>query len=262
MGQSLGTLSPMRPLLLLPMLWSPLALAHPGADAHLSATAQEPCNQVEVSVRRSQALIDEGRLDEADAEVVRAARCGVPLQALRLPQAEIALRRGEPEQALPLVEAAVQEEPNSATALLLRARTYAALDRYEDAADDARSVARRSPTTEPWLRAAGYAKSNAALQTEILDEAINAMGPLPVLIRTAAQAQHDAGQLNRAVSTLERVEATADHLALAGDWLASSRPDRAEKSYRQALELAHESRSTPHQRALIEHIESALETLQ
>ena len=251
----------MRPLLLLPMLWSSLALAHPGADAHLSATEHQPCNQVEVSVRRSQALIDEGRLGEADAEVVRAARCGVPLQALRLPQAEIALRRGEPEQALPLVEAAVQEAPNNATALLLRARTYAALERYEDAADDARSVARRAPTPEPWLRAAGYATSDPLLQTQILDEAIDARGPLPVLIRAAAQAQYDAGQLNRAVSTLERVDSTANHLALAGDWLAPTHPDRAKKTYLKALELAHASRATPHRRALIEHIESALETL-
>lgn len=252
----------MRPLLLLPMLCFSPALAHPGADAHLSATEHEPCHQVEISVRRSQALVDEGRLEEADAEVVRAARCGVPLQALRLPQAEIALRRGEAAQALPLVEAAVQEEPNNATALLLRARTYKALDRYEDAAEDARSVARRSPTPEPWLRAAGYAKSDAALQTDILEEAVDVMGPLPVLLQAAAQAQRDAGQLDRAVATLERMDATAERLALAGDWLASTRPNRAERHYRQALELAHESRATPHQRALIEHIESALEALQ
>ncbi len=251
----------MRLLLLLPLLSIAPALAHPGADAHLDATAHSPCNQPETSVRRAQALLEEGRLDAADAELVRAAQCGIPLRQLRLPQAEISLRRGDPQTALPLLEATVEEEPHDMGALLLRAQAYAGVGRTDEAVLDALDVARRAPTPAPWLMAARYANGNARRQVEILEEANRALGPLPILVRTTAQAQYDAGQLNKALATLDAAGPSADNLALAGDWLALTKPERASKTYEQALALAKAGRATPHQRALIQHIESALETL-
>ncbi len=113
-----------------------IALAHPGADIRVDATAnwllESPC-EVERALAATHARITVGALDHAEQALAHARSCAGPAHELDRAQARLHLARGEVEQAYQLTRGAIERAPDDLRLHALHAEAAEAADRPEEA---------------------------------------------------------------------------------------------------------------------------------
>jgi predicted Zn-dependent protease len=235
------------------------AVAHPGADEHLHATANAPCKDGDSATRRVQALTAEGQLQAARDTVAHHRECGAPSTAMDLAEAHIELEANNPRQALSLADKVLAAETHHTSAQHVRALALHDLGNLPDAADAMIELARtRSAGPEPWLMAAQWrAQSGDSARAALyIDEALKVRGPLPVLVSQAVRIHAEAGHLERAQQLLQSMPPTVDSFLLR----AELAPDAvaAAANLQQALNLILQWRDSPRKREQLAALQLAL----
>jgi len=244
---------------MLTVLLTVAALAHPGADERL---IPEGCEDVAQLFRRSAALSAESRLDEAEQEMHRAARCGADPDEVNLTLAEIAVQDARPSWALSLLEKIASADHPAAQ--VVRSDALAAMGQPSEAAD-ARLLA---------IVQMDYAAPDLLMRTaQLLETADRLPEALAVVdeglaMAPAASLQVEAIRLavllnpERALARLYQLPETAMWMQRRGEILSDlNRHDEARDALKAALELAENARSSRAQREQIATLTLAIEGL-
>lgn len=242
------------------MLWLLLAtaLGHPGADGHHA----DDCRDVPAILRYAQALVTDGRFEEAQAAVATAAACGADPAETDLAAGSAWLAAGEAERALPLLDAAARRQPGPPT-LIARAEALEAVGRHADAAEDRLAALAIVSAAAPdlWL-AAARSLSAAGRPDEalaVIDRGIEATGPVAALVRAGVALSEPEAALRR----LDAVPATPAWLELRAEvLLRAGRAEEARDTLEQALAAARSARPSRRATEQVEALQAALARLE
>jgi predicted Zn-dependent protease len=233
-----------RILIALLILASSAALrAHPEIEAalnRLNAQIASSPNDADLYVERGELYAKHQEWIMAEANYLRAAELAPQHPRLSYVRGALELATDRPADACAHLDAALQRDPANPEALVLRARAKVALADRAAALDDFNTALTRiaSPPPELYLERAKLLSPAAAVRS--LDEGVARLGPVVTLHLAAIALEESLGQIDAAVSRLNRLAAESERketwLKMRGDLLLrSGRGSEARASYVSAL---------------------------
>jgi predicted Zn-dependent protease len=208
--------------------------AHPDIDealARLDGLISADPENAALYLQRGELQVKHNNLIAADADFQTAGKKSADLRGLDRARGELALAKGQDQQARLLLDRALALNPDDAEALVMRSRAHAALGDRASALADLNAALEKIPTPPPDLFL-----SRAALITEPaeairgLDEGIDRIGAAPSLILRALVLEEAAGRIDAALARIDKViaqsEANETWLKLRGDLLARAGRER------------------------------------
>lgn len=184
-----------------------LALAHPFAEEALAAAPPGCADGGARWLKVAESFAEEDRLEEASDALARARACGMEEGVLAAYRALLDARGRDPAQALPLLDEALRVHEGHLGLRLARARVLAELGMLEAASEDwtyaFQHLARPSPDEVlRWAQVLMQA-GDPRRALEVLDSAIERLGPAPSLVCAAVDAELALGWTAAALGRLD-----------------------------------------------------------
>lgn len=225
------------------VLASANARAHPEIEAGLvrlnAALAADPRN-ADLLLERGELYARHEEWVQAEANYLTAAEIAPRHAGIARARGALSLSQGRPADALPFFEQARELEPEDPITRILRARALTKLGRTAEAGGEYDHVLSRlrSPSPDLILERAALLAPAEALQ--LLEGALDRIGPVPALELRALALEESLGRLDAALARLDRLTAAAERketwLRRRGDaLLRAGRQPEARAAYGAAL---------------------------
>ena len=239
--------------LLLLIIWSGSSRAHVGVDSSIeryNALINDQPDQSELYLKRGELHRENRHWQLAWADYQQAQRLAATpgqQQEILFCMGRMQLQAGRPEQASPLLEQVLQQNPDYIRARLNLARTYLALNRPGQAVEqmDRYIVLLKRPSPDFYLERAQMAQAlgpdGYAQLVQGLDDGVNALGPIVTLLGKLIEVHLEQGDTEKALTRFEQLSPLLKSLptwqAKKGDIHRAAGDQRAaERSYEQALQ--------------------------
>ena len=162
-------------------------------------------------LERSRINRELGAWSAAMHDLGHAAEQGAPRGVVERGRAEIHLARGDGERTVAAANAALEANADDSEALVLRARGWSMLGRFQVAADDfgqAVAIGVRHPLDLVCERARTLARipgEGTGLALELIEGEVERRGPLPSLLLVALDFEREAGAWDAALARLDQL---------------------------------------------------------
>ena len=218
--------------------------AHPEIEAGLTrlnaALAADPRN-ADLLLERGELYARHEEWIQAEANYLAAAEIAPRHAGIARARGSLAVAQNRPADALKLFNEAKALDPADSSVRILRARALRKLGRNDEAGKEYDHVLSRlrSPSPDLYLERAALLAPAEALQ--VIDGAVDRLGPVPALELRALALEESLGRLDAALARLDRLTAAAERketwLRRRGDVLRrAGRQPEARAAYAAALD--------------------------